>query len=171
MSSYSKLIIFVLVLVIIASAIVLIDSSMDNINDSMPEISKGIVNGDKEYNESVELVNTKYFSNAMSKAESAGDNYNNSLDKLLVIEDKFDKDMNDVHKQYIRAIINEVRLKLKAVDELKLAIESFQEYSNYTGSTHASQANEYMYDSLNFQQERNSIVENNSDLFKRNFII
>ena len=171
MSSYSKLIIFVIVLIVIASAIVLIDSSMDNINDSMPEISKGIVNGDNDYNESVELVNNKYFSDAMSKAESAEANYNNSLDKLLGIEDKFDKDLNDVHKQYIRAIINEVRLKLKAVGELKIAIENFQEYSNYTGSTHASEANDYIYESINYKKDRNSIVENNSDLFKENFII
>jgi hypothetical protein len=170
-SSYSKLIIFVLVLVVIASAILLLDSSMDNINETMPEISEGIVKGDMEYNESVELVNNKYFSDAMSKAESAGDDYNRSLDKLLAIEDKFDKDLNEAHKQYIHAIINEVRLKLKAVDELKLAIGYFQEYSNYTGTTHASEANDYIYESLTFQEERNDIVKSNPDLFKENFII
>jgi uncharacterized protein YbgA (DUF1722 family) len=161
----------VLLLVAIASAVVLIDSSMDNINESMPEVSKGIVNGDRDYNESVELVNNKYFNDGMDKAESAEDNYNNSLNKLLEIEDKFNKDLNDVHKQYIRAVINEVRLKLKAVDELKQAIGYFQEYSNYTGSTHASEANDYMYESLKFQEERNSIVQNNSEIFKKDFII
>ena len=171
MSSYSKLIIFVVVLVIIASAILYIDSSMDDINKSMPAISDGIVKGDKEYNESVELVNSKYFEKGMQKAESAGNHYNDSLDKLLKIEDKFDDSINDVHKRYIRAAINEVRLKLKAVDELKTSIEYLEIYSNYTGTTHASEANDYIYDSLKFQNERNSIVKENPKLFKNNFIV
>ena len=59
MSSYIKLIIFIVVLLLISVAIVFIDSSMDNINQSMPEISKGIVQGDEDYNESVELLNSR----------------------------------------------------------------------------------------------------------------
>jgi hypothetical protein len=144
----------------------MIDSSMDDINKSMPEISDGIANGDKDYNESVDLVNNKYFIDGMSKAESAGDNYNKSLEKLLKIEDNFDDNINDVHKRYIRAAINEVRLKIKAVDELKISIEYLQEYSNYTGTIHGSEANDYIYESLTYQNERNAILEENPNLFK-----
>lgn len=170
MSSYTKLIVFVLVLVILSVAVVMIDSSMDNINKSMPEISDGIVNGDKDYNESVELVNNKNFQEGMEKATSAGDNYNKSLNKLLDIQDKYSKDLNGVHKEYIGVTIEELELKLKAVDELKEAIGYFEIYSNYTGTTHASEANDLMYESLTFQKERNSIVSENSNLFKQNFI-
>ncbi len=165
MSSYIKLIIFIVVLLIISASIVFIDSSMDNINQSMPSISEGIVQGDKDYNESVELLNSRYFNDANDKAISAGDNYNNSLKKLNDIKDKFNKDLNEVHKDYIDAAINELKLKLKAVDELKESIYYLQNYYNYTGSTHGTQANELMYDAVEYQNQRNGIVQENPDLF------
>ena len=165
MSSYIKLIIFIVVLLIISVSIVFIDSSMDNINQSMPSISDGIVQGDKDYNESVELLNSRYFNDANDKAISAGDNYNNSLKKLNDIKDKFNKDLNEVHKEYIDAAINELELKLKAVDELKESIYYLQNYYNYTGSTHGTQANELMYDALQYQNQRNGMVQENPDLF------
>ena len=165
MSSYIKLIIFIVVLLIISASIVFIDSSMDNINRSMPSISDSIVQGDKDYNESVELLNSRYFNDANDKAISAGDNYNNSLKKLNDIKDKFNKDLNEVHKDYIDAAINELELKLKAVDELKESIYYLQNYYNYTGSTHGTQANELMYDAVEYQNQRNGIVQENPDLF------
>ncbi len=165
MSSYIKLIIFIVVLLIISASIVFIDSSMDNINQSMPSISEGIVQGDKDYNESVELLNSRYFNDANDKAISAGDNYNNSLKKLNDIKDKFNKDLNEVHKDYIDAAINELELKLRAVDELKESIYYLQNYYNYTGSTHGTQANELMYDAVEYQNQRNGIVQENPDLF------
>ena len=165
MSSYIKLIIFIVVLVFISTAIVFIDSSMDNINQSMPSISDSIVQGDKDYNESVELLNNKNYEESSQKAISAGDNYNSSLNKLLEIKEKFSKDLNDVHKDYIDTTINELELKLKAVDELKESIYYLRNYYNYTGSNHGSEANDYIYESLTYQNQRNEIVQNNSELF------
>lgn len=81
-SSYSKLIIFILVLLFISAAIFFIDSSMDSINRTMPGVSDSIVNGDKEYNEAVQLVNDKSFDEAKTKAVSAENNYNSSLIRL-----------------------------------------------------------------------------------------
>ena len=165
MSSYIKLIIFVVVLLLISVAVVFIDSSMDNINESMPTISDGIVEGDKDYNESVELLNSRYYEQSRVKALSAEENYNESLTKLENIKDKYDKDLNDVHKDYIDTTINELKLKLKAVDELEEAIYYLQNYYNYTGSSHGSEANDLMYSSLTYQNERNEIVQENPELF------
>ena len=142
---YIKLIIFVVVLLLISAAVVFIESSLDNINESMPAISDGIVQGDKDYNESVELLNSRDFEQSREKAISAGDNYNNSLQKLEGIREKYDKDLNEVHKDYIDTTINELKLKLKAVDELKEAIYYLEIYYNYTGSTHGTEANDLMY--------------------------
>ena len=165
MSSYIKLIIFIVALLIISASVVFIESSMDNINESMPSISDSIVQGDVDYNESVELLNSRDFNDANEKANSAGDNYNNSLKELENIKVKFDKDLNEVHKEYIDTTINELELKLKAVDELKESIYYLQNYYNYTGSTHGTQANEYMYDAVKYQNERNVLVEENPGLF------
>ena len=143
----------------------MIHSSMDSINESMPAISDGIVQADRDYNESVELLNSRDFVQSREKANSAGDNYNASLEKLEEIRDKYGKDLNDVHKDYIDTTINELKLKLKAVDELKEAIYYLEGYYNYTGSTHGMQANDYMYDSLKYQNERNEIFRENPELF------
>ncbi|WP_432645623.1 hypothetical protein [Methanobrevibacter sp.] len=172
MSSYSKLIIFILVLLFISAAIIFIDSSMDNINKTMPDISDSVVNGNKEYNEAVQLVNDKSFDEAKSKAISAGDNYNSSLNQLNDIRNNFSSDITNVQKEYIDTVIKELELKINAVNNLKEAIGCFELNSNYTGTTYASQANDLIYEASEYQYERDSIVENNSDLFKQqNFII
>ena len=159
MSSYIKLIIFIVVLLLISATIVFIESSVENINQSMPEISDSIVQGDQDYNESVELLNSKDYEQANQKAKSAGDNYNNSLHKLESIRDNFEKDLNNVHKNYIDTTISELKIKLKAVDELKESIYYLEMYYNYTGSSHGTEANDLMSQALNFQHERNNIVQ------------
>ena len=171
MSSYSKLIIFVAVLLVISAAIVLIDSSVDSINKTMPDISSSIVEGDADYNEAVQLVNDKYYSNSMDKAISAGNNFNDSLKKLKDIKNEYSSDINDVQNEYIDTVIKELELKIQAVDKLKESIECFEVYSNYTGTNYASEANDLIYEATKYQDQRDTIVKENPDLFKQNFII
>lgn len=166
MSSYSKLIIFIVVLLAISAAILFIDSSTDNMNKAMPDVNDGIVQGDIEYNEAVDLVNSKYFYQAMEKAESAGNNYNRSLIKLHEVQSNFSSDIHGVHQEYINTLINEVELKVKAVDLLKEAIGCFEINSNYTGSNYGFEANDIMNQAVEYQNQRNSIVEDNPRLFK-----
>lgn len=171
MSSYSKLIIFILALIVISAAIVLIDSSVDNINKTMPDISDAIVAGDSDYNEAVQLVNDKYYQRSMDKAVSAGNNYNDSLHKLQDIKTEFSQDINDIQNEYIDTVITELELKIQAVDKLKDAIECFEAYSNSTGTSYASEANDLIYEATTYQNQRDTIVKENPNLFKQNFII
>ena len=168
MSSYSKLIIFIFILVLLSAVVVLIDSSVDTINKSMPEVSDGVVKGDQDYNEAVDLVNNKSFSEAMDKADSAENNFNNSLNKLKEIRGKFSKDINDVHKDYINTVYDEIELKMDAVGKLKDAIKCFEINENATGTEYALEANDYMNSSLEYENSRNSLVETHPDLFKDN---
>ncbi|WP_296882608.1 hypothetical protein [uncultured Methanobrevibacter sp.] len=170
MSSYIKLIIFIAVLILISAAVIFVESSTDDVNKSMHIISDGIVTGDSEYNEAVDLVNSKRFSKAMEKAESAGDNFNSSLKTLHKIRNN-SPDINDVHSKYIDNVISEVEFKLQAVSLLEEAIESFKIHSNYTGTNYANQANDLMNQAVEYQNIRDSIVQNNSDLFKQDFNI
>lgn len=170
MSNYSKLIIFILVLAVISATVLYIDSSMDNINKSMPEISDGIVQGDKDYNEAVDLVNDKYFYDGMDKAVSAEKNYNKSLRGLSEIKDNFTVDIDDVHKEYVNLAYLEVELKLQAVSKLKDAIECFKVEENTTGTNYASQANDCMYQAQQYQNQRDDMVADNPNLFKDNFM-
>lgn len=166
MSSYTKLIIFIAILLAVSAAVVFIDSSTDNMNEFMPDINKGIVQGDSEYNEAVELVNNKNFYQSMQKAESAGNNYNKSLTKLHEVQGNFSADVNSVHKDYINTLIKEVELKIKAVDLLKQAIECFEVNSNSTGSEYGFEANDAMNQAIVYQNQRDTIVNDNPKLFK-----
>ena len=170
MSSYIKLIIFIVVLVLISTAIVFVESSTDDMNKSMHSISEGIVQGDSEYNEAVDLVNSKNFHDGMEKVESAGKSFNNSLDKLRQIQNS-SQDINEIHREYINVVITELELKLQAIDLFKEAIDCFEVQSNYTGSNYAYQANDLMLQAKEYQNQRDSIVANNSNLFKEEFNI
>ncbi len=170
MSSYIKLIIFIVVLVLISTAIVFVESSTDDMNKSMHSISDGIVQGDSDYNEAVDLVNSKDFHDGMEKAESAGNSFNNSLDKLRQIQNS-SQDINEIHREYINVVITELELKLQAIDLFKEAIDCFEVQSNYTGSNYAYQANDLMLQAKEYQNQRDSIVANNSNLFKEEFNI
>ena len=171
MSKYVKLIIFILILAIILAAIIFIDSSTDNMNKLMPKISDGVVNGDKDYNEAVGLVNNKSYDKSMNKAVSAGNNYNDSLNKLHILQNNFSSDVNQVHKNYVNNAILELELKIKAVDKLKDAIDCFKVNYNSTGSAYAVEANDFMNESMKYKDIRDSLVSDNPKLFKQNFII
>ena len=162
---YIKLIIFIVVLLSISAAVVLMDSSMENINKSMPEISEGISKGDIDYNDSVEFLNDRNFYEASQKAQSANKNYNESLEQLLKIRYKYDEDLNKIHKEYLDTTINELELKVKAIEELNQSIYYLENYYNYTGSTHGMEANDLMSDAVKYQNERNEIVQDNPKLF------
>lgn len=171
MSKYIKLIIFILILGVLSAAVLYMDSSVDNMNKLMPEISDGIVNGDKDYNDAVDLVNNKNYKDSMNKAISAGNNYNSSLKKLHILKNNFTSDINKVHKDYINSTISELELKLKAVDKLKDSIECFEVNYNSTGSEYGFEANDYMNQSMHYKNTRDSLARENPKLFKQNFII
>ena len=73
--------------------------------------------------------------------------------------------------EYIDTVINELEYKLSAVDKLKEAIECFEVNSNATGTSYASEANDLIYDATTYQNQRDTIVKDNPNLFKENFII
>ena len=107
----------------------------------------------------------------MDKAISAGNNFNDSLKKLKDIKNEYSSDINDVQNEYIDTVIKELELKIQAVDKLKESIECFEVYSNYTGTNYASEANDLIYEATKYQDQRDTIVKENPDLFKQNFII
>jgi hypothetical protein len=107
----------------------------------------------------------------MNKAVSAENNYNKSLSKLHILKDNFTSDVNSVHKEYVNDTISELELKLLAVDKLKQAIDYLEAQYNYTGSNYGFEANDYMDQAVQYRDARDSLVKNNPNLFKDNFII
>ena len=166
MSDYSKVIIFIIILIVFSGAVIYLYNSESNMNHFMPDISSSIVAGDSDYNSAVDLLNSKNYSEANNKAISAKNNFNQSMIQLSDIKDNFTSDTDDVHKNYINTVLNELQLKINATDYLLEAIDNFKDSKNSTGNDYSNQANNLMKDALEFQNVRNNLVKDNPDLFK-----
>ncbi len=166
MSDYSKVIIFIIILIVFSGAVIYLYNSESNMNHFMPDISSSIVAGDSDYNSAVDLLNSKNYSEAKNKAISAKNNFNQSMIKLSDIKYNFTSDTDDVHKNYINTVLNELQLKINATDYLLEAIDNFKDSKNSTGNDYSNQANNLMKDALEFQNVRNNLVKDNPDLFK-----
>lgn len=165
MSDYKRALVFIFLLVIIAIAIVYVGFSMNSLDNSMAEISDNIANGDKEYNDAVNLINNKNYDDALEKALYASDNFNKSSRDLLVIQNSSDN-FKEVHKEYIVTIIDEVELKQDAASNLVHAIYYFKNNDNSTGSSYGNKANSLMDEAIQYQDARNKLVNDNPNLFR-----
>ena len=148
MSDYKGALVFIFLLVIIAIAIVYVGFSMNSLDNSMAEISDNISNGDKEYNDAVNLINNK--------------NYDEALEKALYASYNF----NEVHKEYLATAIDEVELKQDAASNLVHAIYYFKNNDNSTGSSYGNKANSLMDEAIQYQNARNKLVNDNPNLFR-----
>ena len=166
MSDYSKVIIFIVILIVFSGAVIYLYNTDSSMNQSMPDISSSIVAGDSDYNSAVDLLNNKNYSEAKNKAISAKNNFNQSMIQLSTVKDNFTQDTNDVHRNYITTVLNELEIKINATDYLLEAIDNYKDYKNSTGNEYSNQANELMKDALEFQNVRNNLVKENPGLFK-----
>ena len=166
MSNYSKVIIFIVILIVFSGAIIYLHNTESNMNQVMPDISSSIVAGDSDYNSAVDLLNGKSYNEAKNKAISANNNFNQSMILLLNIKDNFTSDTNDVHKNYVNTVIKELELKMNATEYLLKSIDYYEKNQNSTGNEYSSHANELMSEALDFQNVRNNLVRENPNLFK-----
>ena len=165
MSNYNKSLIFIFLLVIIAIAIVYIGFSINSLDNSMAKISDNIANGDREYNEAVNLINNGKYDDALEKALLASDDYNKSISDLLNVQNNSDN-FKEIHKEYINTIINETQLKQDSASNLVHMIYYLKNNDNATGNSYGSQANSLMDEAIKYQDARNALVNNNPDLFR-----
>ena len=166
MTNYNKLIIFIAFLIIFSASVIYLYGPDDAVNKMMPDIGSDIAAGDSDYNEAVDLLNGKNYDEAKNKAISAGNNFNHTHAQLVSIRDNFTSQTDDVHKNYIDTLLSEIELKINATDYLLDSIDCYESYQNATGNEYSYQANEYMQDAIEFQNARNSIVNDNPNLFK-----
>lgn len=166
MSNYSKVIIFIVILIVFAGAVIYLHGSESSMNSLMPDVSSSINDADSDYNSAVDLLNNKNYSEAKNRAISAENNYNQSISLLSGIKDNFTSDTNDVHKNYINTVLKELELKSNATHYLIISIDYYKNHQNSTGNEYSSQANDYMNNALEFQNARNKLVKDNPNHFK-----
>ena len=165
--------IFLIAIILIAVVAVsgCINSPMDNINNNMKELNTDITEGDTDYNSAINYINNKDFISGTDNIQIAKDKFNDADEKLSNIE-QYKSSLNEsIYLDYLYLIREEVSLKRQASDELYLALQYYTNNDFSSGNSYAQSANSLMNQAKVLQDERNQIVENNPDLFKKAGII
>ncbi len=165
--------IFLIAIILIAVVAVsgCINSPMDNINNNMKELNTDITEGDTDYNAAISYINNKDFTSGTDNIQIAKDKFNDAEEKLSNIEE-YKNDLNEsIYDDYLDLIKEEVSLKKQASDELYLSLQYYTNNDISSGNSYAQSANSLMNQAVVLQGERNNIVKNNPDLFKKAGII
>ncbi|MCC7554008.1 MAG: hypothetical protein KO202_05930 [Methanobacteriaceae archaeon] len=146
-----------------------INSSIDNINEIMLEISNGIVEGDNYYNESVSAINSKHFDDADRKANLAIKKFTKSKKNILETNKYYEGVNQTIYIEYLNLLEDEIDLKNNASSNLLLASQEYENKDIQAGNSYSQIANSKMNEAVEIQNQRNNIVEDNPDLFKEFF--
>jgi len=156
------IVISVLVLVIAISGCV--NSDMENINQIIPKLNDNIKNGDSNFNLAVDGLNTNKTDVAEVKVKIAIEKFSNAKTNIDDIQKNYKSLNNTKYINYIDLISEELDYKVNASLALQSAIRTssnnrqlFNEYVRY--------ANSWMLKGFYIQDERNSLVLNNPNLF------
>ena len=165
------IILVVLILIAVVSISGCINSPIDNVNNRMKDLNTDITEGDTDYNSAVNSINNRDFDSANSNVQIAKQKFDDAEGKLSEIEEYEDSLNESVYKEYIDLIKEEVSLKKQASDELYLAVQYYANNDAYSGNSYGKSSNSLMKKAVILQDERNDLVEENSDLFKKAGII
>jgi hypothetical protein len=159
------IIIFVLVILVVSlsgclgTQVAQIDQLTDTINDH-------ITSGDSYFNQAATSTNKYQYEDAQSQADNASSQFNmakTSSQEALI----YAKNLQDqVYITYLQITLQELDAKINATNELKVAIPLFARNDTKTGNTHVDLANGYMDTSLEYQNQRDDIVQQNPSKFK-----
>ena len=147
-------------------------SACDSLDSTNVDIKKGIDminNARGAENISIDYTPiTGYQSSVIEYIETMASEIKKKAQEI----EEYQDDLNEsVYKEYIDLIKEEVSLKKQASDELYLAIQYYANNDPYSGNSYAKSANNQMKKAVILQGERNQIVEENSELFKKAGII
>ena len=166
-----EIILTVLILIAVVSISGCINSPIDNINNRMKDLNTDITEGDNDYNAAISDINNRDFESGNNNIQIAKEKFDDATTKLSEIQN-YEDDLNEsVYKEYIDLIKEEVSLKKQASDELYLAMQYYSNSDSYSGNSYANSANSLMKQAVILQGERNQLVEENSELFKKAGII
>lgn len=166
-----EIVLIVLILVAVVSISGCINSPIDNINNRMKDVNTDISEGDNDYNSAIGDINSRDFESGNSNVQISKEKFDDALSKLSEIEE-YENSLNEtVYKDYLDLIKEEVSLKKQASDELYLSVQYYANGDSYSGNSYANSANTLMNKAVILQGERNQIVEENPELFKKAGII
>ncbi|MDO5836194.1 MAG: hypothetical protein Q4P17_06765 [Methanobacterium sp.] len=136
-----------------------IDQLTESINDH-------IKSGNDYFNQAATSTNKYQYSSARSQAENASSEFNQarttSQEALI-----YSKNLQDqVYITYFQITLQELDAKINATNQLIVAIPLFARNDTRTGNTHVDSANQFMKQSLEYQKQREELVQQNPTKFK-----
>lgn len=160
---------YVIILALITLVVFLsgcVGSETSNIDQLATKINDNIKSGDGYYNQAAISVNQFSYDKALGQSNSAASQFDlaQSSTQEALIYARTSQDQ--VYINYLQLTLNEIEAKINATDELQLAIPLFQVNDTRSGNTHATLANTYMKRSLEYEQKKQSIVDQNPGKFK-----
>jgi hypothetical protein len=159
------ILIFVLVIITISLSGCL-DTQVTQIEELTDTINDHIISGDAYFNQAATSTNNYQYETAQSQVDNASSDFNlarTSTQEALI----YAKNLQDqVYINYLQITLQELDAKINATNELKVAIPLFSRNDTKTGNTHVDLANGYMDTSLEYQKQREDIVQQNPTKFK-----
>lgn len=136
-----------------------IDQLTENINNHLKQ-------GDSYFNQAATSTNKYKYQTALQQCNNATSEFDSartSAQEALI----YAKNLQDqLYINYLQITLQEVDAKINATNELEMAITLFMNNETKTANTHVDLANQYMETSLNYQKQRDDIVEQNPTKFK-----
>ena len=154
----------IVVIVVFLSGCIQSDSS--KIDALATSINTHLKNGDGDYNTAGTDTNGYLYSAALAQCNNASSEYNQAR-SLASQGLTYAQNSNDtVYTSYMQSVLNEIDAKINATNELKTTIPYLQDNNTVAANIHSSNANGYMDDATTFNNQRESIVQQNPTKFK-----
>ncbi|MDR3291361.1 MAG: hypothetical protein LBT10_04340 [Methanobrevibacter sp.] len=155
------IIISVLVLVIAISGCV--NSDMESVNQIIPKLNDNMKNGDLNFNLAVNGLNSYNTEIAKVKVHLAIENFNNAKINIGDIQRTYKNLNNTNYITYIDLISKELESKINASLDLQSAVQTSS--NELIFNRFVESANSYMETGFYYQDRRNTLVQNNPNLF------
>lgn len=157
-------IIALLTMVVIVSGC--IGSSVERLNDMIPEINDNILKGDTYFNSAAKEYNNKEYDSANEILDDAIKEYTNAENKLKEASEIINKTNDTVFINYIDLSNKEVTSKKEACEKFKVVCD-LAKNKEYTGqSQYISKINKLMSDAIDYHNEREILSDKYSNKFK-----
>jgi hypothetical protein len=160
---------YVIILTLVTLTVFLsgcVGSQISNIDQLATKINENMKNGNSYYNQAATSINKFLYDIALVQCNSAASQFDlaksSSQEALIYARTSQDQ----VYINYLQLTVNEVDAKINATTELKLAIPLYQANDTRTANTHVTLANGYMKKSLEYEAQRQTIVDQNPNKFK-----
>ena len=145
---------------------VFITTTLNNVNHSIEELNKELINGDENYNKAVIDLNNQNFDTAASEFTNAVYSFQKARDILKDLDNNNPSLNNELYLTYIDLTSKELEYKQSASTLLLNATIALKGGDVSSGNNYIYNAGYAMSEALNYQSQRSDLVKNYPDKFE-----